>query len=81
MTLRLFAAIAVQLVAIHSPAQPPKPSDNPTCAVLTLDARAGVSGPESEMLRDHFAGEFDRLGRHLTPKDDILWELDDIVEV
>ncbi len=36
----------------------------PTCAVLTFDSRVGVSVPESQMLSDRFATEFDRLGRY-----------------
>lgn len=35
----------------------------PTCAVLTLDARGGVSVSDAEILSDRFAVEFDRLHR------------------
>ena len=38
--------------------------NKPTCAVLTFDARVGVSVPESQMLSDRFAAEFDRLDRY-----------------
>jgi len=39
-------------------------ANKPTCAVLTFDARAGVSTPEAQMLSDRFATEFARLGQY-----------------
>jgi hypothetical protein len=38
--------------------------DKPTCAVLTLDAKGGISQEESALLTDRFAAEFDKLGRY-----------------
>lgn len=38
--------------------------DKPTCAVLTLDAKGGISQEEAALLTDRFAAEFDKLGRY-----------------
>lgn len=38
--------------------------EKPTCAILTFNARAGVSTPEADSLSDRFATEFDRCGQY-----------------
>jgi len=52
----LSALFAVGLPAVHAQA------DKPTCAVLTFDARAGVSKDETLILTDRFAAELGRTG-------------------
>lgn len=45
-------------------ASPSLAQNKPTCAVLTFDARIGVSVPESQLLSDRFSAEFDGLGQY-----------------
>jgi formylglycine-generating enzyme required for sulfatase activity/TolB-like protein len=53
-------------VAALSAAAPPKP----TCAVLTFDARGGVSKDDAALLTDRFSIEMDKLGLYtLTPRE------------
>lgn len=57
-------AIAVLLLLVCLPTwAQTQTRQKPTCAILTFDARAGVSTLESESLSDRFAAEFERLGR------------------
>ncbi len=62
-TLPILVATACLLALSISTPRAQQP-EKPTCAVLTFDARAGVSTPEAQMLSDRFATEFDRLGRY-----------------
>jgi outer membrane protease/TolB-like protein len=38
--------------------------NKPTCAVLTFEARLGVTAAETQMLSERFATEFDKFGRY-----------------
>ncbi len=39
-------------------------ADKPTCAVLTFDAKGGVTAEQASLLTDRFAAEMDRTGRY-----------------
>lgn len=44
-------------------AQSPPARTKPTCAILTFDARTGVSPGEAALLSDRFASEFEDIGK------------------
>lgn len=66
MTKNLWSNITVAMLLVIPPSfvMAQQSANRPTCAILTFDARTGVSTPEAEMLSDRFATEFDRLGQY-----------------
>ncbi len=65
MTIKLTTFIAtVSLLSTTVASIQARQTDRPTCAVLTLDAREGITTSQAASLSDRFAVEFDRLGQY-----------------
>ncbi len=59
---RILAFLVLFSVAVCAPAQSPT-SGKPACAILTFDARTGVTPGEAALLSDRFASEFEDIGK------------------